>query len=174
MFNSQPTGTFISRRVPSRLGSRYNSPCNRGLPCNGCLLAGIRPSNMLVYLRDGYAHRTIMRTATLRQKLPIKFSICQSQYTDACPSYPSTGPIIPGAMQGSHAVSILTLHVLCHTIAQAVWAGGERYAWLSVLHALYHTIPQAVWVGGERYAWLTVLHVLCNTIPQAVWVGGER
>ena len=42
-----------------------------------CLLVAYRPSNMRVYLRDGSAH-TILRAATLRQKLQIKLSISPS------------------------------------------------------------------------------------------------
>ena len=67
----------------------------------GCLLA-YRPSNRLVYLRDGSA-QTIIRAATLRYKLqkPI-FYLTQSQYTDTGSTSPRTDPITPGAWQGSH------------------------------------------------------------------------
>ena len=43
-----------------------------------CLLVAQRPSNMLVYLRDGSA-QTILRAATLRQKLQIQLSTSPSQ-----------------------------------------------------------------------------------------------
>ena len=39
-----------------------------------CLLVALRPSNMRVYLRDGSA-QTILRAATLREKLQTKLSI---------------------------------------------------------------------------------------------------
>ena len=55
---------------------------------------------MLVYLKDGTA-QTIVRAATLRQKLQIKlFQFTQSQHTDTGPISPSTDPITPGAWQG--------------------------------------------------------------------------
>ena len=41
---------------------------------NVCWLVAQRPSNMLVYLRDGSA-QTVVRTAALRQKLQIKLAI---------------------------------------------------------------------------------------------------
>ena len=49
-----------------------------------CLLVAWRPSNMLVYLRDGSA-QTILRAATLRQKLQIQRS-----------TSPSHGILTPG------------------------------------------------------------------------------
>ena len=62
-----------------------------------CLLLN-RP---LVYFRDGSA-QTILRAATLRQKLQIKaFHLTQSQYTDTGPTSPRVDPITPGAWQGS-------------------------------------------------------------------------
>ena len=42
-----------------------------------CWLVAYRPSNMLVYLRDGSA-QTILRAATLRQKLQIQLSTSPS------------------------------------------------------------------------------------------------
>ena len=42
-----------------------------------CLLVALRPSNMLVYLRDGPA-QTSLRAATLTKKLQIKLSISPS------------------------------------------------------------------------------------------------
>ena len=55
-----------------------------------------------MYFRDGSA-QTILRAATLRQKLQIKaFHLTQSQYTDTGPTSPRTDPITPGAWQGSH------------------------------------------------------------------------
>ena len=42
-----------------------------------CWLVAYRPSNMLVYLRDGSA-QTNLRAATLRQKLQIKRSTSPS------------------------------------------------------------------------------------------------
>ena len=56
-----------------------------------------RPSNMLVYLRDGSA-LTVVRAATLRQKLQIKPAVPSGHiYTDTGPTSPSTGPITLGA-----------------------------------------------------------------------------
>ena len=56
----------------------------------------------LVYFRDGSA-QTILRAATLRQKLQIKaFHLPQSQHTDTGPTSPSADPITSGAWQGSH------------------------------------------------------------------------
>ena len=47
--------------------------------------------------------QTILRAATLRQKLQIERSSSpQSQYTDTGPTSPSADPITPGAWQGSH------------------------------------------------------------------------
>ena len=60
------------------------------------------PFHTLVYFRDGSA-QTILRAATLRQKLQIKaFHLTQSQYTDTGPTSPRVDPITPGAWQGSH------------------------------------------------------------------------
>ena len=60
------------------------------------------PFHTLVYFRDGSA-QTILRAATLRQKLQIKaFHLTQSQYTDTGPTSPRADPITPGAWQGSH------------------------------------------------------------------------
>ena len=64
-----------------------------------CYLLNV-PSNMRVYLRDGSA-QTILRAATLRQKLQIRlFYLTQSQYTDTGPTSPSAEPITPGALAG--------------------------------------------------------------------------
>ena len=60
------------------------------------------PFHTLVYFRDGSA-QTILRAATLRQKLQIKaFHLTQSQYTDTGPTSPRADRITPGAWQGSH------------------------------------------------------------------------
>ena len=60
------------------------------------------PFHTLVYFRDGSA-QTILRAATLRQKLQIKaFHLTQSQYTDTGPTSPRADPITPGVWQGSH------------------------------------------------------------------------
>ena len=57
---------------------------------------------MLVYLRDGSA-QTIVRAATLRQKLKIKLSTTPSHSnSDTGPTSTSADPITPGAWQGSH------------------------------------------------------------------------
>ena len=69
--------------------------------CFFSLLPNI-PFHTLVYFRDGSA-QTILRAATLRQKLQIKaFHLTQSQYTDTGPTSPRADPIAPGAWQGSH------------------------------------------------------------------------
>ena len=66
------------------------------------MLAAERPSNRLVYLRDGSA-QTILRAATLSDKLQIKtFYLTQIQYADTGLTSPSTDPITPGAWQGNH------------------------------------------------------------------------
>ena len=54
--------------------------CLNPLPRLGlaCCLVAYRPSNMLVYLRDGSA-QTILRADTLKYKLQIKLSISLSQ-----------------------------------------------------------------------------------------------
>ena len=58
-----------------------------------CLLAAQRPSNMLVYLRDGSA-RTIVRAAHTEIELADQtFRLTQSQNTDTWPTSPSTDPI---------------------------------------------------------------------------------
>ena len=74
----------------------------RGLfVCLFSLLLNV-PFHTLVYFRDGSA-RTILRAATLRQKLQIKaFHLTQSQHTDTGPTSPRADPITPGARQGSH------------------------------------------------------------------------
>ena len=56
-----------------------NKRIERGKPGGGvvCLLVAQRPSNMRVYLRDGSA-QTIVRAATLRQKLQIQLSTSPS------------------------------------------------------------------------------------------------
>ena len=58
---------------------------------------------MLCYVMNGSA-QTIVRAATLRQKLQIKvtFYLTKSQYIDTGPTSPSADPITPGAWQGSH------------------------------------------------------------------------
>ena len=66
-----------------------------------CWLVVQRPSNMLVYLRDGSA-QTILRAATLRQVTYQTVYLTQSQYTDTGPTSPSADPIMQGAWQGSH------------------------------------------------------------------------
>ena len=55
-----------------------------------------RPSNILVCLRDRSA-RTILRAATLRQKLQTELSISPSH---SILTSPSTDPVTPGAWQG--------------------------------------------------------------------------
>ena len=68
-----------------------------------CLLVAERPSNMLLYLRDGSA-QTISRAAghTEIELADPTFHLTQSQYTDAGPTSPSADPITLGAWQGSH------------------------------------------------------------------------
>ena len=56
---------------------------------------------MLVYLRDGSA-QTILRAATLGQKLQVKLYTSPSHRTDTGPTSPNADPITPGAWQGSH------------------------------------------------------------------------
>ena len=71
------------------------------LVCLFSLLLNI-PFHTLVYFKDGSA-QTILRAATLRQKLQIKaFHLTQSQYTDIGPTSPRADPITPGIWQGSH------------------------------------------------------------------------
>ena len=86
----------ISPRAPTGEGRQERCCCC----CCCCSLVAYRPSNMQVYLRDGSA-QTILRTATLRQKLQT-FHLTRSQYTDTGPTSPSTDPITPSAWQGSH------------------------------------------------------------------------
>ena len=56
---------------------------------------------MPLYLRDGSA-QTILRAATLRQKLQIQLSTSPSQYTDTRPTSHGADPLMQGAWQGSH------------------------------------------------------------------------
>ena len=58
----------------------------------------VSPSHMLVYLRNGSA-QTRVRADTLRYKLQIYLT--HSQYTDTCPTSPSTDRKTPGLWQGS-------------------------------------------------------------------------
>ena len=58
-----------------RTGDREGNRQTRGLFV--CWLVALRPSNMLVHLRDGSA-QTILRAATLRQKLQIQLSTSPS------------------------------------------------------------------------------------------------
>ena len=67
----------------------------------GCLLAS-RPSNRLVYLRDGSAQTIFTRCHTEIEVADPTFYLTQSQYTDTRPTSPSADPIMPGAWQGSH------------------------------------------------------------------------
>ena len=62
------------------------------------MLAASRPSNTLVYLRDGSAQTILLEIEVADQS----FYLTQSQYTDTVPTSPSTDPIMPGAWQGSH------------------------------------------------------------------------
>ena len=61
-----------------------------------CLLVAYRPSNMLVYLRDGSA-QTVVRAATLRQKLQTKLSTSPSILSQCSsdPYYPNFLPLFP-------------------------------------------------------------------------------
>ena len=56
---------------------------------------------MQVHLSGGSA-QTILRAATLRQKLSIKLAVSQSQYSDTRQTILSDDPIKPEAWQGSH------------------------------------------------------------------------
>ena len=70
--------------------------------CDCCLLVTQHPSDMQVYLSDGFA-LTIVRAATLRYKLQIKLSTSRNhnRLTSGQP-VPSTDPITLGAWQDSH------------------------------------------------------------------------
>ena len=60
-----------------------------------------RPSNMLVYLRDGSAH-TVVRAATCETEVADQtFCLTESQYSQTGPTSPSADPLTPGAWQGS-------------------------------------------------------------------------
>ena len=56
-----------------------------------CLSVASRPSNMPVYLRDGFA-QTKVCAAILREVADQTFYLTQSQYTDTRPTSPSTDP----------------------------------------------------------------------------------
>ena len=70
----------------------------------GCL----RPSNMLVNLRDGSAQIIVNSTCCYTEiEVPDQtFYLTQSQYTDTGPTSPSTDPITRGAWQGGHCGAI--------------------------------------------------------------------
>ena len=74
--------TTTTTKKQSNPDQDYNSRCSsNGTPFFGglfvgCLLAW-RPSNMLVYVKDGIA-QTIVRATTLRQKLKIRLSVSTS------------------------------------------------------------------------------------------------
>ena len=60
-----------------------------------------RPSNMLMYLRDGF-QKKILRAGTLRPKLHIKLAVSPSQ-SKLTPGQPlSVDPGLLGTWQGSH------------------------------------------------------------------------
>ena len=62
---------------------------------------GWRPSNRLVYLRDGdMLNFTCCHTEV--EAADQTFYLTQSQYTDTQPTRTSADPISPGAWQGSH------------------------------------------------------------------------
>ena len=66
-----------------------------------CLLVAERPSNRLVYFRDG-SPQTILRAAHTETELADQIIyLAQSSYTDTGPTSPSADPIMPGALQGS-------------------------------------------------------------------------
>ena len=66
------------------------------------LLLASRPSNNLVYLRDGSAQK-ILRADTLRRELQIQLSTSPClRSADTGPTSPSADPTTPGAWQGSH------------------------------------------------------------------------
>ena len=66
-------------------------------------LHALRPSNMLVYLRDGSA-QTVNFTCchTEIEVVDQTFYLTQSQHTGTGPTSPSTDPTTPSAWQGSH------------------------------------------------------------------------
>ena len=61
-----------------------------------------RPSNRLVYLRDGSAQTSFTCCHTEIEVADQTFYLTQSQYTDTGLTSPSTNPITPGAWQGRH------------------------------------------------------------------------
>ena len=67
-----------------------------------CLLVAYRPSNMLVYLRDGSAQTSFTCCHTETEVADKTFHLTQSQYTDTRSTSPSADHISPGAWQGSH------------------------------------------------------------------------
>ena len=64
-----------------------------------CWLTAERPSNMLVYVRDGSDNCTCCRTEI--KVADQTFYLTQPQYIDTGPTSPSADPITPGAWQGS-------------------------------------------------------------------------
>ena len=66
-----------------------------------CLLVGCLTSHQYASVSRNGSAQTILRAATLRQKLQIELSI-RSKYTDTDQTSPSTDTITPGAWQGSH------------------------------------------------------------------------
>ena len=96
----------LTERELQRVVRRLRKPTvsyevSRYFVCLFSLLLNV-PFHTLVHFRDGSA-QTILRAASLRQKLQIKaFHLTQSQYTDTGPTSPRADPITPGAWQGSH------------------------------------------------------------------------
>ena len=99
LLTSDPCFDVCQHRLAHWLAVAFADWClvRSGLHQN-CLLVAQRPSNMRVYLRDRSA-QTILRAATLRQKLQTKLSIPPS-HSILTPGQPV--PITPGAWQGSH------------------------------------------------------------------------
>ena len=99
-------GTAMVSKVPALMDVWVDGWVGRwvgGWPVVVCWLVAQRPSNMLVYLRDGSA-QTILRAArhTEIETADQTFCLTQSQYTD---TGPTTGTTETPACKGTATVS---------------------------------------------------------------------
>ena len=106
-FRQARLGRFRQARSPAQTASmQVKHHSDRASYTNGCccLLLAQRPSNMLVYLRDRYA-QTVVRAATLIQKLQIKLSFSPS-HSILAPGQPVSALILLRQAPGSVATGV--------------------------------------------------------------------
>ena len=145
--------------------------------CSCCLLAAQRPSNILVYLRDGSA-KTILRAATLRQKLQIKLSTSPS-HSILTPGWPVPALTLYCQVPGRVATGVPIFKSLV-----MVWLDLEKSrreqdlnprssafeadalttrptTWTRQSYICMHSVVQNLW-------WKSHLNLRCDHISQCV------